>query len=96
MPEYLKDIKEALKRSKDFKYIVAFTNNKGYNDCFGCKDLDELYTCILSFFYFININNRNSFISIFHNNKLYRVYDINKNKISKAVNYNNIHGLHVY
>lgn len=91
MLTYLGEIKEALKRSEDFKYIVAFTNNKGYNDCFGCEDFNELYICISNFFYFID--NENSFISIFHNNKLYRVYDISKNKISKAADYNNIHGL---
>jgi hypothetical protein len=93
MSIYLKEIREALKHSKDFKYIVAFTNSKGYNDCFGCEDFDELYDCISNFFYFIN--NGNSFISIFHDNKLYRIYDVSKDKILKAVDYNNIHGLHV-
>lgn len=79
--DYLGSLESALKQSKKYKYILCFINSKGYSDCFGCMNIEELYTYITNFFHFIN--NGNSSVEIYHNKFLVRAYFVTKESIMK-------------
>lgn len=79
--KYLGSLENALKQSEKYKYILCFNNSKGYSDCYGCMNIEELYTYIANFFHFIN--NGNSSVEIYHNKFLVRAYFVTKESIMK-------------
>ena len=79
--DYLGSLESALKQSGKYKYILCFINSKGYSDCFGCTNIEEVYEYITNFFHFIN--NGNSSVEIYHNKFLVRAYFVTKESIMK-------------